>query len=124
MEQANKALVLAMWAEVIDNHSEEAVMRYVSPDYIQHSTEIPDGRQGLLDGVRRLKNPPPGTPIHRKKTLVAAVAEGDLVTLTWTKETENPRNPGELITVNAFDMFRVKDGMVYEHWSDDGWPVR
>jgi predicted SnoaL-like aldol condensation-catalyzing enzyme len=120
----NKQLVLDMWRGVIEQKDEAAVMRYIAPDYIQHSTQLPNGRDGLLEGVRRLKNPSPNAPPHPHKTLVAAVAEGDLVVLFWTRPVPNPAKPGQTMLVNACDMFRVKDGLVAEHWSDDGDEVR
>ena len=120
----NKQLVLDMWQGVIERKDEAAVLRYIAPDYIQHSTQLPNGREGLLEGVRRLKNPPPGAPPHPHKTLVAAVAEGDLVVLFWTRPVPKPAKPGQTMLVNACDMFRVKDGLVAEHWSDDGDEVR
>jgi predicted SnoaL-like aldol condensation-catalyzing enzyme len=93
-------------------------MRYIAPDYIQHNTLLPTGRDGLLEGVRRLHNPPPGTPPHPKKTLIHAVAEGDLVVLTWVRDAPDPANPGAVIRRNYFDMFRVEHGLVVEHWDD------
>jgi predicted SnoaL-like aldol condensation-catalyzing enzyme len=122
--EANKQLVLDMWRGVIEQKDEAAVLRYIAPDYIQHSTQLPNGRDGLLEGVRRLRNPLPGAPPHPHKTLVAAIAEGDLVALFWTRPVPNPAKPGQTMLVNACDMFRVKNGLVAEHWSDDGDEVR
>jgi predicted SnoaL-like aldol condensation-catalyzing enzyme len=123
LQEANKKLVLDMWRGVIEEASEVAVMRYIAPGYIQHNTRLPDGRNGLLEGVRRLKNPPPGEPPHRKKTLVKAVAEDDLVVLIWIREEPDAADPKKMVKVNRFDMFRVKDGLVQEHW-DDSAPIR
>ena len=117
-EAANTRLVLDMWRGVIDEASEAAVMRYIAPDYIQHNTLLPNGRAGLLEGVRRLKHPVPGQKPHPKKTLIHAVAQGDLVVLTWTAQGDDPDHPGRTRQVNRFDMFRVKDGLVREHWDD------
>lgn len=116
--EANTRLVLDMWRGVIEEASEAAVMRYIAPDYIQHNTQLPNGRAGLLDGVRRLKHPVAGQPPHRRKTLIRAVAQGDLVVLTWTAQGDDPDHPGKTRLVNRFDMFRVKDGLVREHWDD------
>jgi predicted SnoaL-like aldol condensation-catalyzing enzyme len=115
---ANKKLVLAMWHGVIDQADEAAVMRYIAPDYIQHNTLLPTGREGLLEGVHRLRHPAPGDPPHPKKTLIHAVAQGDLVVLTWVRDAPDPANPGAVIRRNYFDMFRVERGLVVEHWDD------
>jgi predicted SnoaL-like aldol condensation-catalyzing enzyme len=114
-EAANKRLVLAMWKGVIDEADEAAVMRYIAPDYIQHNTRLANGRAALLEGVRRLRHPQSGDPPHRKKTLVSAVAEGDLVVLVWTRDEVEG---GRTVRRNLFDMFRIEDGLVAEHWDD------
>ena len=119
-EEANKNLVLAMWKGVIEDADEAAVMRYIAPDYIQHNTRLEHGRAALLQGVRELKA---GRAPHKPKTLVAAVAEGDFVTLVWTRQEADPTNPAHSILFNRFDMFRIKDGLVAEHW-DDSAPAR
>jgi predicted SnoaL-like aldol condensation-catalyzing enzyme len=114
-EEANKTLVLAMWKGVIEDADEAAVMRYIAPDYIQHNTALPHGRAGLIEGVRRLKA---GQAPHAPKTLVAAVAQGDLVVLVWTREVPDPADPKRTAKANRFDMFRVKGKLVVEHWDD------
>jgi predicted SnoaL-like aldol condensation-catalyzing enzyme len=114
-EEANKTMVLAMWKGVIDEADEAAVMRYIAPGYIQHNTRLGNGRDALLEGVRRLKNPQPGDPPHRKKTLVSAVAEGDRVVLVWTRDDVEG---GRTVRRNLFDMFRIENGLVAEHWDD------
>ena len=48
--------------------------------------------------------------------LVAIVAEGDLVTMSFVRECQDPRNEGGTYTTTWFDMFRVTDGMITEHW--------
>jgi predicted SnoaL-like aldol condensation-catalyzing enzyme len=123
VQDANRKLVLDMWRGVIEEADEAAVMRYIAPGYIQHNTRLPDGREGLLEGVRRLKRPLPGEPPHRKKSLIKAVAEDDVVVLIWISEVPDAAQPDRLVKVNRFDMFRVKDGLVVEHW-DDAAPIR
>ncbi|MBL8552013.1 MAG: nuclear transport factor 2 family protein [Hyphomonadaceae bacterium] len=117
-ERANKELVLRMWQGVIVEASDEAVMRYIAPDYIQHNPNLPQGRAGLLEGVARLRNPPPGAPPHRVKRLIASFAKGDLVALIWEFDRPDPERPGATYPGNGFDMFRVRDGLVIEHWDD------
>lgn len=121
--EANKKLVLDMWHGVIEEHSDAAVMRYIAPDYIQHNTLLENGRESLRAAVARLRNPAPGQAPHPYKSLVHAVAQGDLVALIWTQDAPDPAHPGQTLKLNKFDLFRVKDGMVVEHW-DDAAPAR
>jgi predicted SnoaL-like aldol condensation-catalyzing enzyme len=48
--------------------------------------------------------------------LVAIVAEGDLVVLSFVRELDDPNKPGEKYTSTWFDMFRVENNKVAEHW--------
>jgi predicted SnoaL-like aldol condensation-catalyzing enzyme len=115
LQEKNKQLVLDMWKGVITELDEAAVMRYIAPNYIQHNPNVAQGRQGLLEAVRRARAQ---GGRHSVKRLIATFAEGDLVVLVWDRDLPDPKNPGRIYTNNAFDMFRVKDGMVVEHWDD------
>jgi len=119
-EAKNKQLVLDMWQGVIVDNLPEAVLRYISPNYIQHNPNIAPGRDGLYNAVKGLaearKNP--NAKPHTTKRLIHAFADGDLVALTWDVDAPDPANPGKTYVANSFDMFRMKDGLVVEHWDD------
>jgi predicted SnoaL-like aldol condensation-catalyzing enzyme len=116
--EANKKLVLDMWHGVIEEHSDAAVMRYIAPCYRQHNILLENGRDSLRAAVARLRNPAPGDAPHPYKSLIHAVAQGDLVALIWVREEPDPAHPGQTIKANKFDLFRVEHGMVVEHWDD------
>jgi predicted SnoaL-like aldol condensation-catalyzing enzyme len=46
--------------------------------------------------------------------LVAITAEGDLVTLALVREMKD--SSGQAYTTTWFDMFRVANGRIVEHW--------
>ena len=48
--------------------------------------------------------------------LVAIQAEGDYVTLSFVKEYDDPAAPGKKYTTTWFDMLRVVNGKLVEHW--------
>ena len=87
----------------------EAVERYLSPDFVQHSADIPQGRQGLIDYL---------TP--RMEALVAegrnshlgrVLADGDFVLVhRRVTSAQDPRG------VAVADLFRVRGGQIVEHW--------
>jgi predicted SnoaL-like aldol condensation-catalyzing enzyme len=116
--EANKKLVLDMWHGVIEEHSDAAVVRYIAPDYIQHNMLLENGRESLRAAIARLRNPAPGDAPHPYKSLIRAVAQGDLVALIWVREEPDPAHPGQTIKSDKFDLFRVENGMVVEHWDD------
>jgi predicted SnoaL-like aldol condensation-catalyzing enzyme len=51
----NKELVLQAFDTLFNKRDYEAVERYWSSNYIQHSAHIPPGRDGLFNLVSRLR---------------------------------------------------------------------
>ncbi|MEM9490352.1 MAG: nuclear transport factor 2 family protein [Myxococcota bacterium] len=78
------------------------VEEYVLEDYIQHSTLAADGRAGLLQAIDALA----GISVEIHRTLV----EGDLVA---THNTYTVPDGSQMV---AFDVFRLEDGRLAEHW--------
>ena len=120
-EARNKQLVLEMWQAVIVEYSPEAVLRFISADYIQHNPAVPPGRDFIYKAVKDLaeqkKSDPKAAP-HTTKRLIHAFADGDLVALTWTLDVPESTDASRTYVASAFDMFRLKDGMIVEHWDD------
>src|SRR5580704_9595917 len=69
-EARNKALVVEAFDTLFNRRDFEAAERYWSPDYVQHSAGIGQGRDGLFALVRS---------VHRRYESALAVAEGDYV---------------------------------------------
>jgi predicted SnoaL-like aldol condensation-catalyzing enzyme len=44
------------------------------------------------------------------------MAEGDYVVLAFKRELPDPQNAGKNYTTTWFDMFRIQDGKIAEHW--------
>jgi hypothetical protein len=51
-----------------------------------------------------------------KAPLVAIVAEGDMVVLSFVREGPDPKDPTKKYTTTWFDMFRLEGGKIAEHW--------
>ena len=117
-EAKNKQLVLDMWQAVIVEASPEAVLRYISPSYIQHNPVIAPGRQALYIEINKLHEElqKPGAKPHTNKKLLHAFADGDFVALMWTQQFPEPFDPSKTYLTAASDMFRLKDGLIVEHW--------
>ena len=112
---ANKRLVYDMWRTLIDARDVEAAKEYLDENYIQHNPIADTGRAGVLAFFSGLGEPLP-IPDRIQSPLVAIVAERDLVVLAFVDEQENPNAKDQTYTTTWFDMFRVKDGKITEHW--------
>ncbi len=110
---ANKQVVYDFWRYALIARDMEMTPEYMHEDYIQHNPGIPTGRASFMNFFGQMPQQPLPDEIPG---LVAIVAEGDLVTMSFVRECADPRSPGQTYTTTWFDMFRVADGKVVEHW--------
>ncbi|MED5545111.1 nuclear transport factor 2 family protein [Novosphingobium decolorationis] len=118
LQQRNARIVLDMWQGVIREGSREAVLRYIHPDYVQHAVNLPSGREQLLHLTDLIRNPPEGFVPPATKHLVRTVAQDDTVVVIWHQDQPDPARPGQTYPGHAFDMYRLEDGLIVEHWDD------
>lgn len=110
---ANKQLVYDFWRHVLVARDMEKAVEYMAEDYMQHNPGIPTGRATFIDFFGRM----PSQPVQDEIAgLVSVIAEGDLVSMFFRRDCADPRNPGEMYTTTWFDMFRVENGKIAEHW--------
>jgi predicted SnoaL-like aldol condensation-catalyzing enzyme len=100
-EARNKGLVLEAFDALFNRRDFEAAERYWSPDYVQHSAGIGQGRDGLFALVRS---------VHRQYESALAVAEGDHVMV------HGRFSGGGRPTRIVVDILRVDGGRLTEHW--------
>jgi predicted SnoaL-like aldol condensation-catalyzing enzyme len=112
---ANKRLVYDFWREVFEGGHVELADKYMAEGYIQHNPNVPTGRAAFVTFFGRIAKPRPVAP-RITAPLVAITGEGDLVTLAFMREYPDPKNPGAKYTTTWFDMFRIEDGRIAEHW--------
>lgn len=111
----NKRLVYDFWREVFEAGHMELAPKYLAESYIQHNPNVATGRAAFVEFFSKFKKP---GPIAQRiaAPLVAITAERDLVVLSFVREVPDPKDPTRKYTTTAFDMFRVEDGKIAEHW--------
>ena len=113
-QQANLKLVMDWWREVVFAHHVELAAKYMAEDCVQHDPNVPSGRAAFVEmfGKRPVQPIPDALP-HPP---VKAFAKGDYVALVWEHEDKDPADPSKTYTFNTFDVMRVQDGKIQEHW--------
>jgi predicted SnoaL-like aldol condensation-catalyzing enzyme len=88
-------------------HFDAAFERYVGPYYRQHNPSVGDGKQAILDALRKWL---PATPaLHYAFKNVWS--DGDRV-IVHALVTTNPADRGKAV----IDIFRLEKGRIVEHW--------
>ena len=112
---ANKRLVYDFWREVFEGRHMDRAEKYMAESYIQHNPNVATGRAAFVDFFSKL-SPPKTIEAQVKAPLVAIVAEGDMVVLSFLREAPDPKDPTRKYTTTWFDMFRIEGGKIAEHW--------
>lgn len=102
-------IVLGAVAAIFTNFDPDAAGELLAPDYIQHNPAVPTGAAPIIGFIPALKDSGIKATTHR------VIAEDDLVVLHQTYENAQAFGAETLV---AFDVFRVEDGKVAEHWDN------
>jgi predicted SnoaL-like aldol condensation-catalyzing enzyme len=114
-EQANLKFVLDWWREVIQSRHVELAPKYQAEDYIQHNINIQTGRAGFVKFFGGLGQPVPIAAELTQKPAIA-FAKGDYVVVIWEREGKDPADPTKTYKYNTYDLLRLQNGKVQEHW--------
>jgi len=101
----NRAVATDFWRLVFAGRAPEAFDRYVSPAFIEHNPNLPDGPAGARAFLSRPEYMAGGRTIERM------AVDGDLVFVHM--RSVNPETQGVTAVV---DIFRLQDGKIVEHW--------
>lgn len=112
---ANKKLVFDMWRAIIQGAHTELAPKYFTEGYIQHNPNVATGRDAMVAYMKSTRPVKPIEPtIHFP--VIAIMAEGDLVMVATVSYQPDPDNPGKKYTGTHFDLFRIENGKIAEHW--------
>jgi predicted SnoaL-like aldol condensation-catalyzing enzyme len=110
---ANKKLVFDFWREVVQARHVDRAAQYLAEDYIQHNPNVATGRDAFVEFFGQSPPQPIKATID---DLVRIVAESDVVVLAFRRELPDLAREGQTYTTTWFDMFRIAEGKIVEHW--------
>lgn len=110
----NKQLVASFIRDVFVHKNPDAARKYLAADYIQHNPHVAAGAEGFVSSMREWLSHAPSDMADQTLHLVA---EGDFVVahqrVTYTTK------DGTKKQAVGFDLFRVSNGRIVEHWDAD-----
>ena len=111
----HKRLVYDFWREVFEAGHLELADKYLAEGYIQHNPGVPTGRAAFVAFFGQFKKPR-AIEAKVRAPLVSITAEGDLVVLSFVREMPDPKDVSKKYTTTWFDMFRIENDKIAEHW--------
>ena len=106
--EENKRIIREWHELAIDQRKpQEAVAKYLGPNYRQHNPGAGDGAEPFIEAVKRIAQNFPDFRMEPKRI----VAEGDYVIL----HSHLILKPGDRGTA-VVDIFRLENGKIVEHW--------
>ncbi len=114
---ANKKLVFDMYRAIVNAGRADLAPQYFTEGYIQHNPNVTSGRAALQAYISKTRPVRPIPPEIGFPT-IAIMAEGDLVSVATVTYADDPENPGKRYATSHFDMYRIENGKVAEHWDN------
>src|SRR5215472_4770735 len=115
-EKKNLDMVMNWWREVLYAGHFELAPKYQAEDYIQHNPNVNTGRAGFVEFFGKFAKPKNPIPETLSNPPVVKGAKGDYVWLIFETEQKDPRDPSKTYHSNSFDVLRIQNGKVQEHW--------
>lgn len=102
-------LVLGAVAAIFTSYDPQVAEQLLAPDYIQHNVALPTGAAPILGFIPALADSGISVTTHR------VISEDNFVVLHNTYENAELFGGPSFV---AFDVFRVENGRVAEHWDN------
>jgi predicted SnoaL-like aldol condensation-catalyzing enzyme len=114
-EEKNTQMALSWWREVVTFGHVELGPKYMAEDYIEHNPNIGDNRAAFVAYFGKT----PARPIQSAlpKQPVKAFGKNDYVVLVW--EHDDKDQTGKAIKYNTYDILRIQNGKIQEHWDGE-----
>ena len=119
--EANKVRVREIVDRIFVHQEDAAIDELIAEDFVPHTFgPMPPGREGLREGMQRV-----GAGVSDPEfTIQDLIAEGDRVAarLTTSARHTGPfmgiEPSGKRYTIDEIHIFRLRDGMLIEHWHE------
>lgn len=112
---ANKKLVFDMYRAIVNGGHTEMAEQFFTKEYVQHNPNVRSGRDELVAYIRKTRPVRPLTD-DIAFPVIAIMAEGDLVTVATVAMLDDAENPGQRYASTHFDLYRIENGRIAEHW--------
>ena len=114
-EQKNIEIANVEFKDILQYGHTELAEKVMAPTYIQHNPNVPTGRAAFVEFFSRIRKPEPIKPEWKNKPTLT-LASGPYVLYVIKRMEKDPDDPAKTYPAYWFDMVRVDNGMIQEHW--------
>jgi predicted SnoaL-like aldol condensation-catalyzing enzyme len=116
LEKKNREIADREMREILQYGHLEVAGEVMAESYIQHNPNVPNGRAGFLKamGNRKPDELQPGW----KNPPTMVITSGPFVLYMFERKDKDPDDPAKEYTWDHFDMLRVENGKIQEHWDE------
>ena len=109
-------LVLKVMDLLLDPGTSEQARRYLTESYIQHNPNIASGADAIIEFTRSEEAERARTSMRPATDPPMFVVEGDRIVMVLPRDLPDPSDPSKTYRTYWFDMWRIEDGKLAEHW--------
>jgi predicted SnoaL-like aldol condensation-catalyzing enzyme len=114
-EQKNIAIANVEFKDILQYGHLELAEKVMAPTYIQHNPNVPTGRAAFVEFFSRTRKPEPLKAEWKDKPTLT-IASGPYVFYLFKRMLKDPDNDANTYPAFWFDMVRIENGLVAEHW--------
>jgi predicted SnoaL-like aldol condensation-catalyzing enzyme len=114
-EQRNLEIANVEFKDILQYGHVEMAEKVMAPTYIQHNPNVPTGRAAFVEFFSRIRKPEPIKAEWKDKPLLTIVS-GSYVFYMFKRMLMDPDDKSKTYPGYWFDMVRVDNGLVQEHW--------
>jgi predicted SnoaL-like aldol condensation-catalyzing enzyme len=116
-ERHNVKLTTEVLKDLLQYGHLELADTLVDPSYIQHNPNVPQGSAGLRSYMTGFHPPREQIKPEWKDAPVLTLANGPYVLMMFNEKEKDPA--GKEYAWNHFDVLRIEDGRLKEHWDEE-----
>lgn len=114
-EQRTEDIATVLFKDILQYGHLELAEKVIAPGYIQHNPNVPTGRKGFVEFFSRFAKPEP-IRAQWKDEPELIITSGNIVVYMFKRFSADPSDPSQIYKWNWFDVVRVENGMIQEHW--------
>jgi predicted SnoaL-like aldol condensation-catalyzing enzyme len=114
-ERETRRLGIVEFKDILQYGQVDLAMEVMAPVYMQHNPNVPGGRDNFVEFFSRIRDPEPVRDDWVTPPTLELVS-GNFYLKFDERFEEDPGDPSRETAYYRFDMVRVDDGLIQEHW--------